>query len=179
MRPAVTVTVDRAQALMRNVRALMKYEVLVGIPDGTKGHKLDGKPVANSFPLSAIGLINELGSPAQNIPARPMLIPGVMSVRGAISEAMADAAKEALINEALQSSSAPGRPKVFVKIGSLAANAVQNRITAVLSPALKPATLRARKAKGFRGESPLIVTGQFLNAITFVVLKRGADNGTS
>lgn len=70
----VTTRVDNAQAILDALKSLTKKDVLVGIP----AEDSDRDDV--SFGNAGIGYINEYGSPAQNIPPRPHLVPGVKSV---------------------------------------------------------------------------------------------------
>ncbi|SPP31659.1 hypothetical protein ARAF_0801 [Arsenophonus endosymbiont of Aleurodicus floccissimus] len=49
-----------------------------------------------SFSNAAIGYINEFGSPAKNIPARPYLIPGICSVEAKTTAELKIAAKAIL-----------------------------------------------------------------------------------
>ena len=42
-----------------------------------------------------------------------------------------------------------------------------------IPPALVPATLAARKRAGFRGETPLLRSGQLRNGVQYVVVRRG------
>ncbi|HCA7460069.1 TPA: hypothetical protein MX372_004907, partial [Enterobacter roggenkampii] len=70
----VTTRVDNAQAILDALKSISKKEVLVGIPE--EDSEREDVPFGNA----GIGYVNEYGSPAQNIPPRPHLIPGVKSV---------------------------------------------------------------------------------------------------
>lgn len=67
----VTTRVDNAKAILDALRSLTKKDVLVGIPSEDSGR--DDVPFGNA----GIGYLNEYGSPEQNIPPRPHLVPGV------------------------------------------------------------------------------------------------------
>lgn len=69
----VTTRVDNAKAILDALRSLTKKDVLVGIPSEDSGR--DDVPFGNA----GIGYLNEYGSPEQNIPPRPHLVPGVKS----------------------------------------------------------------------------------------------------
>jgi hypothetical protein len=67
--------VDRAEELIKAVNELTTSDVLVGIPK--KNNARRDSPIGNA----ALARIHEFGSPAQNIPARPFLYPGVKRIR--------------------------------------------------------------------------------------------------
>ncbi|CAK8737754.1 hypothetical protein SODG_007524 [Sodalis praecaptivus] len=75
MKSGVRLKVDKAQSLLDALKTLGNREVLVGVP--AEDAARDDVPFGNA----GIGYINEHGSPAQNIPARPHLQPGVKSVQ--------------------------------------------------------------------------------------------------
>ncbi len=75
MKSGVTIRADNAQSILDALKSLTKKDVLVGIP--AEDSDRDDVPFGNA----GIGYINEYGSPAQNIPPRPHLVPGVKSVK--------------------------------------------------------------------------------------------------
>lgn len=72
-RPGLENLHDGLPDLLRRMAAVALRDVLVGIPAGEQ--RDDGPTNAE------IGYQNEFGSPANNIPARPHLIPGVAAVQ--------------------------------------------------------------------------------------------------
>lgn len=153
---------NRVPELVSAMKAMAGKEVLVGIPSESADNDRDGAKITNAV----IGLINEFGSPASNIPARPHLIPGVQDAWPEAHRRMTKAAEqvlkmrpapEAIVNSALEGA------------GMLARDSVVQKINDVLTPALKESTLENRKRRGFQGESPLIVTGAYKQSITYVV----------
>lgn len=155
---AVTVTKDNVRKVLDAVERLTQRQVLIGIPQ-TADARTD-RGIGNA----AIGYINEFGSPAQNIPARPHLVPGVESIATQAGERLQDAGRLAL----------DGKPtgdieNQFHAVGLMAVSSVQNKIAAVIPPPLSPKTLAKRKAKGHAGETPLIDTGEYRQHITYVV----------
>lgn len=74
MKSGVTIQKDNSQAILDALKAIGKKDVLVGIPE--EDSEREDVPFGNA----GIGYVNEYGSPAQNIPPRPHLIPGVKSV---------------------------------------------------------------------------------------------------
>lgn len=165
--------------VMRNIRQLVKREVLVGIPSDKAERNTPGDPINNA----TIGYIMEHGSPIKNIPARPHLIPGIANAQPAIIQRFEKAARAALQGDVAETD------RQLSAAGMLAASSVKALITAGLSPALAEATLlsrvrRSRAAKGAAAElarrasgsapgsdlaKPLIESGQYRNSITYVL----------
>lgn len=156
---SVTVTMDRSAEVIAAVQAFVKRDVLVGIPEDTNARKSDAMGNA------AIGYVNENGSPANNIPARPFLLPGVLSVTGRCAAVLKHAALQAFtdddaVNKGLESA------------GQIARDAVKKKITTGPFAPLSAMTISMRKADGISSVKPLIRTGQLRNSITYVVKDR-------
>lgn len=151
------ITVDKVASVLKAVEAIKNSRVLVGIPQ-EENARTDNSPIGNA----GIGYIQENGSPANNIPARPFLIPGVKKVQDEAMKILADGARDAL-NEG-------DTNKALTKAGILASSSVKKTLQAGegFEP-LSERTLMARQRKGFKGTKPLIRTGQLRNSITFVV----------
>jgi hypothetical protein len=154
------VTKDNTKALLANIRAMQGKQVLVGVPEEKASRKAsDG--VSNA----QLAYINENGSPAQNIPERPFLVPGVEEARADVARLLEAGARRGLekpdeVDKALE------------RAGLRAVSSVKAVITRNNFAPLKAATLRARKRLGFLGTKALIVTGQLRNAITYVVRRK-------
>jgi hypothetical protein len=180
MKPAISVKQmrDNSAAIKQAFKALQTQHVLVGIPEDKSARKAeDGAPIGNA----ALGYIAEHGSPANNIPARPLLRPGIKSILPDARELLRDAARQAAHGNA-------GAVMTnFNKIGLLAVNAVRAMFVANDWAPLSSKTLEARSRKENMGQrrkkgqalppprrsNPLIVTGQLRKAITYVVRGRG------
>lgn len=152
---------DRVGAVLKGVRALTTKEVLVGIPSTTAGR--DDTPINNA----EIGYLMETGSPAQNIPERPFLVPGVESAQDKFIPHLKAAGLSALEGKTAMIE------RDFDRAGIVAANAVKAKITDGPFTPLSPKTLQKRRAKGRTGERPLIDTGQLRRAVSHVVRKKG------
>lgn len=163
----VTVTRDKVGDMARAVRALTKREVLVGIPAANAARKPEdgeeGTPINNA----ALGYIHETGSPKQNIPARPFLLPGVEGVKDQITARLKKAGQAALSGDLSKIELA------LAAVGMTAQSAVQRKLVDGPFTPLKPATIAAREYAGFVGTKPLIRTGQLRQAITFVLRDKG------
>lgn len=161
---SVEVKQDHVDELVKAVEALTQKEVLIGIPEDTTSR-------TTSFPTnSLLGYWHEFGVPASNIPARPFLFPAIKAQQDRITRIMFTTAQKV------------GRGKMqpeevdraLNSVGLIASTEAKKIITAGIPPPLRPATLAARRAKKFRGTTPLIVTGQLLRSITYVVqVKQG------
>ncbi len=172
--------VDRLKAVLQSINGLVDKQVLIGVPDSTAGRKDDGEPLSNA----EIGYIQETGSPANNLPARPFLVPGVAAAQSKTLPQLQKGVEAALDGdlEAVQ--------RRLSSAGLVAQASVRKRINSGITPALSEATLRERARRGRKGAEeelarraagekpgtdlakPLIDTGQLRNAITYVIRKR-------
>ena len=149
------------------VLALLKSEVVIGIPDD--GSARQPEPGASAPPSNAvIGYTQEFGSPEQNIPARPFLVPGVESITPKAAELLRKAGKAALFGDAAAVEAA------LNQIGLIGQAAAQQKITDGPFVPLSERTLKARKARGRKGDKPLLDTGQLRRSVTYIVRKKGA-----
>lgn len=171
-----------------NVKHLLKMRVLVGIPDTAAERQPEpGEKVAP--PSNAtIGYIQEFGDDERNIPPRPFLVPGVRSAQDEIVKHLRKAGENAFDRD-FGSVTAQ-----FVRAGTVAASAVQQRITDGPFAPLRERTIKARAARGRKGAKqylkllgegtpkqvldtlgdqalvkPLIDTGALRRSITYVV----------
>ena len=160
----VKVTKDNLPALLKAVKQLTSKETLIGIPAENAGRN-DGSPVNNA----EIGYIQEFGSPEQNIPARPFLVPGVQGALPQITARMKVGGTKAL------SGDMDAADKTLNAVGLIGQNAVRAKINEGIPPALSPRTLADRRARGRTGEKPLVDTGALRNSVTYVV--RGPGKG--
>jgi hypothetical protein len=178
-------TVDRLDDVLKSITSLVQQEILVGVPDSTAGRKDDDQPISNA----EIGYIQENGSPANNIPARPHLVPGVEGAQAKFTPQLEKGVQAALDGEMGQVASR------LNAAGLIAQTAVRNKIDSGPFVPLSPLTLLARmhrqgggtvtgKTLGELGafvgpvdqravrSKPLIDTGQYRNSITYVVKKK-------
>lgn len=182
-------TRDRVREVQAGIRALMKKEVLVGIPASEAERYQPGQKQAINNAM--IGYWMEYGVPSQNIPARPSLIPGIQSAQDEIAEQLVGAVRAVF---------APGENTVDAEgrlhaAGMVASSAVKNYINVGVGPALSEYTLKKRAARGRVGAQqeldnranisnyvpslelakPLVDTAQFRNAITYVIKSTNAS----
>jgi hypothetical protein len=134
-------------------------EVLVGIPaENSGGHG----GVSNVELL----YIHSNGSPANNIPARPTLEPGVddPKARPVLQTLLGDAMKAAITGNIA------GAKMSQEKAGVLATNSVKAVFGSGRLAPLKLSTIRRRKK---HSAAPLVDTGALRNAITYVIRPKG------
>jgi hypothetical protein len=169
---SVNVVTDNTQNLLDQIESLIKLECLVGVP--AQSAKREDDEDKSGINNATIGYLNEHGSPAQNIPARPHLTPGVTRAKAGIASIMRSIAIQALENKDKLLAE-----KGLNEVGLLASTEVKKYITAGthLAP-LSDVTLAKRKADAAkRGiayrTSPLIFTGSYVRSIMYVVRKRG------
>jgi len=157
----VKMTKDNVSVVLRSIQQLASNEVLIGIPASTT-ERQDGEPINNA----TIGYIQETGSPVNNMPARPFLVPGVESAQKAATDELKKGADDAM------DGNAQAADKALHRAGIVASNAVKAKINAGIAPELAPSTLAARRRRGRTGTTPLIDTGSLRNAITYVLRKK-------
>lgn len=163
MSAKVTVTKDLTKKLAAQLKALVRDQVLVGIPSSTAGREPDPEnpePINNA----TIGWLMENGSPAANIPSRPHLKAGIIKAKDEIVSRYRSGAK-ALLDGRIDD------PEVIhTAVGLIAENSIKGLIEdgTELAP-LSERTLAARRARGRTGTKPLLDTGAYRNAITHVV----------
>ena len=171
---------DRHTLFVQAVAALSRKRVLVGIP--LENDPRPGSPIGNA----AIGYIHKYGSPAQGIPPRPHMRPGIQAAQAEINKRLAAAAQAVLEGNQAKAIQHMGQA------GQAAVNSIKKTIQAGLQPPLQPMTVvnrvtgqarRQRKAAR-RGMSlmelareeiadgsvkPLIDTADYINSIVWTI----------
>lgn len=157
------VTKDFTADFQKTIAKFRRDEVLVGIPE-TESARSGDEPINNATLLA----LNNFGSPANNIPARPVMEIGIKSVQDEIGNIFKEGAIEAL------SKGYRALSRTYNRAGIVASVAIKKSINDQIGiEPLAPSTLASRKSRGFKGTKALIVTGQMRNAITYVV--KGED----
>lgn len=162
MKSGLTVTKDATSALTKALAALTQDRVLVGVP----AQNADREPEpgeAGEINNATLAYIQNNGSPAANIPARPFMEPGIADVKDKIVRTYKAGAQAVMDKPATDVS------VIHEKVGLIAQGAIQERIIDGPFEPLKPATLAARRRAGHTGDKPLNVSGQLRRAITYVV----------
>jgi hypothetical protein len=161
IQPKLTIN-DFTDRFNQAVKSFKNDAVLVGIPE-EENRRDEDAPIGNA----AILAINNFGSPANNIPARPVMEIGIKAAQEKIAEQFKVAAQTVFKKGTTALSDYYERAGI---IASQSIKKVINDQIGIDPPA--DSTLRARKyltKSGFKGTKALVVTGQLRNAITYVV----------
>lgn len=191
-RSTLQIKVDTSGIMEDAVRALLKTDVVVGVPD----KNADRKPTSNDKQAASNAVIaytQEFGSAEHNIPPRPFLVPGLESVK---PEIIAELVAAGVV--AMNGANGSDIRRFFERIGLIGQNAVKAKITDGPFAPLSPRTIQERAARGRKGAKqylklqaqgvpvevlndpgvglvkPLIDSGQLRNSVTYVVRDRGA-----
>jgi hypothetical protein len=168
MKPTLKITKDFTEEFNKTIKKFKNDAVLVGIPEADTYRKKNKHDEDSPITNAAILAINHFGSPANNIPPRPVLSIGIKLAQNEIAEQFKQACIQAL------SKGFSAVDTYYNRAGLVAANSVKLAINdqeGIDEPA--ESTLARRRAQGFKGDKALIVTGQLRNSITYVV--RGDD----
>ena len=165
---SVKQTSSGVDALSKAFEKLKRSAIYVGIANDSSKNDREETPIKNS----ELGWIHERGSPSSNIPARPFLEPGVLSVKDDIKKKMEMAASAMLDGNESEAEA------VLSSIASDSAEAVRNYVrknNSSFAP-LASSTLaqRLRKNEKARGGSDITIlmdTNQLLRAVDGVVVK--------
>jgi hypothetical protein len=153
---------DNLKSLITSIKTLTSHDVLVGYPEGGPPRQEPGEPT-NAY----IAFVQEHGSPARNIPARPFMVPGIKSVQTRATRMLEQAAIAGLSGESRRSM------QILNELGLIGVAAVQRAITRGEGwPPLAPSTLAARRRRGVRRTHPLIDTGQLRQHVTYVIRRK-------
>lgn len=171
---------------------LSKQDVLVGVPreDDARTTPPGEKSGMNN---ATIAYIQDNGSPAANIPARPFMEPGIEAVKPQIVSRFKGAARDVL---SLKGNPPERIDKTLHAVGMIAQSSIRATIGKGIPPPLAPSTVasrfRARGTKSRRkgeikyldmiadgadpadaqseaGIIPLVNTGQLRNSINYVI----------
>lgn len=155
-------------ALEQLIDALAKKALYVGIAKDSSGDKREDDGPNNHL----LGYVHEFGSPINNIPARPFLVPGVKRQQVFITSKLKDAMRLALGGDAR------GCDRILEQLALSTAAGVRDYMSVANFEPLKPATIkyrnRSRLTQSSRQEEidmdmskirPLINTGSLRNSV--------------
>lgn len=180
---------DKAGNFLKAVTTLTKTQVFVGVP--REKTTRDEGAISNA----ALAYIHENGAPEANIPARPFMKPGIDSVKDRIAAELKKTAQMVLKSVSVNVSQKDMQAGLN-RAGIVAVNAIRAKISEGIPPPLAESTIkgRIRRVKGKKRRAriqaaldagtpasriggaegvftPLVVTGQLRNAITYVLRK--------
>jgi hypothetical protein len=153
----INITVDNLKQFGAALEVLKRKQVLAGVPEAKARRK--GGPINNA----TLARIHDKGSPSQNIPARPIMEPGIASVGIQIERKLLGVGQAVLEGDAIKTEQG------LQAVGLIAQNGLRTRVNSNIQPPLKPATLAARRRKGRTGTRTLVSGGELRNAFTYVV----------
>ena len=156
---SVSMILNNWPALKKSLASL-SADVLVGVP-ADKNPRREGDGEGNA----AIAYKQDQGSPAENIPARPFMRPGIEAVQTQIADEMRAGALAAITE------GPTALLKNLNRAGLTAQSSIRATINAGIPPPLSRRTIEERRARGRTGTKPLVDTGQLRNSITYVVRK--------
>lgn len=161
--PQIEMKDELFRALRKKIASAKDAHVRVGVLQSKGGSDTaaDGETT-----LAELAAIHEFGAPRAGIPSRSFLRRTFTDEQGrdALSKFLTRIGTQVVrdtieIGEALE------------QLGAWGVAQVKRRIKANIPPPLKPATIKAKTVGGKKGETPLIDTGQLINAITWEVKK--------
>lgn len=161
-------TINNYMKIKKALKFLKNNPVYVGIPDDTTERNEDEKEKV-SVTNADLLFIHTNGSPANNIPARPVIEPAIEDANERISKQMKMAAKQAMENNA----------EMAIKHLSLAGMQAQNASRSWFTnpknnwPPNSPAVIAEKKRKGSTKPKPLIDTGELRKSITYFIDHEG------
>lgn len=162
----VTVVHDFSPRILDAIRQLRSKELLVGVPEEKNNRKPDENE-SSEISNAAIMFIAENGSPANNIPARPVMTIGINAAQPRV---VAEFKKGA---QAIMDGNEGTIEKILTRVGMIASGEIKrviNNQIGIEAPAKSTIERRlARKPTPFLGTKALIVTGQLRNSVTFVI----------
>lgn len=164
----VRISRDNSRTLTAAMSTLEQNQVLVGIPaEKAPRTSEEAKAIGAKINNAALGYIHNFGSPAQNIPQRQFLEPGIKDANDGIVVRMIMAAQGAL----------DGRPEQVKNnlnaVGIIASSSVNAKISSNIPPPLAASTLAARRRRGRTGTKTLVDIGQLLKSISYVIRPKG------
>jgi len=151
---------DDLKRLMRVSAALTDSNIFVGVPSEETSRE------EGEMNNATLAYIHDRGAPANNIPARPFLEPGIDQVVDKIAEQMKKGA------QAVMGGNQSQLDQVLNRTGLIAQNSVRKLINSGIAPELAPSTILARRRAGKTRTKPLIDTGQLRNSIIYVIRRK-------
>jgi phage gpG-like protein len=152
----VNITVDNLAQFEAAINLLQKKQVLAGVPEAKARRS---GPINNA----TLARIHDKGSPSHNIPARPFMEPGIKSVQGRMEQKLLGVGQAVLEGDTVKAEQG------LESVGLIAQNGLRAMVNSNIQPALKPATLAARRRRGRTGTRTLVSSGEMRNSLTYVV----------
>ncbi len=156
-------TKDELPKLVKQLEKLSAKDVLVGVPRQNDARTDNAGETMNNATLA---YIQDRGSPAANIPARPFMAPGIMNAQERIASQLRRGIQD------LTSGKQADVDVSLSKAGMIAQASIRHVINDGPPPPLAESTIADRKRRGRLSEKPLVDTGQLRNSINYVLRER-------
>jgi hypothetical protein len=163
----INMPVDNLAEFQDAIKILRDSEVLVGVP-AAKAARDDAKSGVSKPGINNAALlyINDKGCPELNIPARPVVDPGIMDKKLQIEGEMLNTGRMILAGRDPHDG--------LARAGQTAVDGIKARITSNTPPALAKRTIQARRRRGVTRTNTLVDKAKMLNAVTWVIRKKRA-----
>jgi len=162
---------DITKSILASITGMSRKKVFIGIPQEDVPRKPleDQKVYVNNATLA---FIHTNGSPADNIPSRPFLVPGIEKAQEKNIKLMKKGMLRALTNRR-----AVDETLNAVGLNSQSAVKAYMRDSSHFQP-LSERTIKSRldRKHPHKGTKPLIDTTQLLNSITYVIRRDIGNN---
>jgi hypothetical protein len=141
---------------------------LVGIPQNKASREKDGNQKASAVTNAELLYIHTNGSPARNIPARPVIEPAIENSVDKLVKRMK------IVFQMLLDGNITGATLELDKTGMYAQNIVRNWFVDPLNhwAPNSPSVIAAKRRKGATDPKPLIDTGELRKSITYVIRRK-------
>jgi hypothetical protein len=159
----ITKVTDNTDKLISSLQGVIKRTLLVGIP--SENAPREDSSVSNAM----IGYVQEFGEPANNLPARPFLVPGVNMKKDEIVQRLRIAAKAAIEGDEARAQT------MLDSLGLILVNSVHDVMDAQQFVPLAPSTVEARLAKLSPKERRNLEKDLGTGAITLETIASGAS----
>lgn len=159
----INIPVDNMREFADALKVLRDSEVLVGVP-AEKAPREDTKGSEDGINNASLLYLLDRGVPELNIPARPVVDPGVMDKKPEIIKEMHNAGAMVLNGRDPHDG--------LARVGMVAVSGIKARITSNTPPALAKSTLAARRRRGVTRINTLVDTAKMLNAVSYTVRPR-------
>jgi hypothetical protein len=137
---SLEITKDSMRDVLQSIQHMVGQKVLIGVPAKTADRE---GPINNA----GILYLMENGSPANNLPARPTLVPGVEAALPACTKLMKKGASAALDGHMAKAMT------MLDEAGQKGRDGVKAMFSSNVPPPLSPSTIRSRKyARTAKGE---------------------------
>jgi hypothetical protein len=162
---SIKTVADHSADIIAAIEELKRNQVLVGVP-AAKAPRTHQQAKGQTINNAALLYIHDNGMPSKNIPARPVVHPGIKDAQAQIEKNLASAANAAFDGKRSQMMAALGRA------GFSATTSIKLRIQSNTPPPLARSTILARRRRGHTSTKTLVEFGEMRNAVNWVIRRK-------